>query len=155
MTDEAPRPVPTETQAATMLKAGATAGLTVPASEPGSSGVNSWIPPRKFLAGGIGGIVAWALIWGLQHWLHFDLVTFAANFGVSIDALQMYIASAVGAALVYIVPPSKADVVKHLNDEIVHAAQKDPDTNVSYVLAPVKPPAGEAATIVPPAAKAA
>lgn len=122
-------------------------------SAPGSSGVNSPLPPQQFLAGGIGGIVTWFLIYGLEHWAHFDLVGFAGNLGIDPGTLQTGISGIVAAALVYLVPPSRADVVKNLNDDIVHLAQKDPDSDVSYALKPVQPPVGEPAVIVPPAKK--
>lgn len=141
-----PAPTLSPPQATAILSA----GVPSQPAAPGSSGVNSWVPPQKFLAGGIGGVVAWALIWGLQHWLNFDLVAFAANFGISGDALQVYIASGVAALLVYIVPTSQVDAIKVMDDETVHIAQRDPATNVSYVIKPVVPPPGEAPVITPP-----
>lgn len=144
---------PTHSQASAIISAGTAAGVTAAPSAPGASGVNSWIPPRKFLAGGLGGIVTWIIIWGLQHWLGFDIVSFAQELGISPDALQADISSVVALALVYVIPPAEADTAKNLNDKIVQAAMADPDSNVSYVQAPVKPPLGEAPVIVPPAIK--
>jgi len=134
-------PTPTPSQATAILKAAPS--IAAPPAAPGSSGINSWIPPQKFLAGGIGGIVTWLIV---------HLLSVYAGIDVPAD-LQTYIASGVAALLVYIVPPSQKDVVQHLNDDIIHIAQRDPDSNVSYVLPPVQPPPGEPATIVPPASK--
>lgn len=133
-------PILPSSQAKAILATGPSAGASVP----NASGMNSWLPPQQFLAGGIGGVVTWLVVFGLNKWASVQIP----------PEVQTYIASGVAALIVWIVPPAQRDVVKNLNDEIIHIAQRDPASNVSYVLPPVQPPLGEPATIIPPATKA-
>ena len=139
--------------ASVILKAAVESGTVARSTPVSESQMNSPVPPQQFLAGGIGGVVTWLLIWGLHRFANLDLIAIAATFGMDASTLQAVISGLVAAALVYLVPPSKADVIKHLDDEIVHTAMKDPESNVSYVQTPVQPPPGEPAVIIPPATK--
>jgi len=131
----------------------ASAPIVVRPSASGASGVTSWVPPRNIWVGGVAGIVAWLILHGLAA-AGLDIGALATPLGFSPDQVQGWIAAAIAGIIATYTPPSAADIIKHLNDTIIHIAQRDPATNVSYVLAPVTPPLGEPATIVPPAQKA-
>jgi hypothetical protein len=81
------------------------------------------------------------------------LVALGQDPGGVAGQVQGWLAGLIGLAVATWVPPSAADLIKNLNDAIVHLAQRDPDSNVSYVLPPVQPRQGEAPVIVPPANK--
>lgn len=136
------KPTLTEAQAQAILKNAPVVAMPVAKADSVMAGPP--IPPRQALAGGLAGIVAWLICYFLGKYT-----------GIVIPLeLQTPIAIFVGGLVASIIPPSAKDIIKNLNDAIVHAAQKDPESNVSYVLKPVQPPAGEAATITPPAQKA-
>lgn len=118
----------------------ATAQAT-PASETRmNSGV---IPPRQVWAGGLAALITWVICYFLGQYT-----------GIVIPLeIQTPISIFIGGIVASIVPPSVGDIITNLNDTIVHIAQRDPNSNVSYVLPPVQPPPGEAAIIVPPAVK--
>ena len=126
--------------------------VATPPSSPGASGVTSWIPPRNIWVGGVAGIVAWLVLHGLAA-AGLDIGAIATPLGFSTEQVQGWIAAAIAAGIATYVPPSVGDIIKHLNDTIIHVAQRDPATNVSYVITPVTPPLGEPAIIVPPATK--
>lgn len=142
-------PVISATSAKAILAA---SPVTLQPSAPGASGVTSWIPPRNIWVGGVAGIVAWLILHGLAA-AGLDIGAIATPLGFSTEQVQGWIAAAIAAGIATYVPPSVGDIIKHLNDTIVHIAQRDPATNVSYVITPVTPPIGEPATIVPPAPK--
>ena len=144
-----PAPVMSEPQAKTLIAA---APVVSQPSLPGASGVTSWVPPRNIWVGGLAGIVAWLLLHGLAA-AGLDLAAIAAPLGFSPEQIQGWIAAAIAGIVATYVPPSWGDLIKHLNDTLVHAAQRDPASSVSYVLPPVTPPVGEPAVIVPPAQK--
>lgn len=78
------------------------------------------LPDRKVLAGGISGLIAWALIF------------VAGRYGVTVDVtLQPAIVGAVTVLMSYIVPPSQRDIIKRLNDQLVQMAADDPNIPVS------------------------
>lgn len=80
----------------------------------------TYMPDRKVVAGGLAGIITWALMLAAGH------------FGFALDAsLQPAIASAVGTLIAYATPPSQRDVIKRLNDEIVAIAANDPTVPVT------------------------
>lgn len=99
-----------------------------PASAPGAS--MTGIPSQKAVAGGIGGIITWVIVAALSKYA-----------GVAIP--PELVSGVVALLLVWLVPPSQRDLINHLTDEVVHAAQRDPDSDVSAVLAPT---IGEQAT---------
>lgn len=141
-------PLPTELQAQAILKA---APLTLAAAPPSETKMKAgWLPPRNVWAGGLAGIIAWLILHAVSIYAHIDVVTVGQTLGF--DPFTV-LSGLIGGAIAWAVPPSVADVVTNLNDAIVHIAQKDPQSNVSYVIAPVQPPPGEPAVIVPPAVK--
>lgn len=138
-----------EIEAAAILKA---APVTISQATPPSETQMraGWIPPRNVWAGGLAGIVAWLILHVITVYANIDVVTLGHSLGF--DPFTV-LAGLVAAGIAWAVPPSVSDVVTNLNDAIVHIAQKDPQSNVSYVIAPVQPPPGEPAVIVPPAVK--
>jgi len=79
-----------------------------------------WIPDRKVLAGGLAGLLAWLV------------AMVASRYGFPLTPEQQtYVAGAIAWAVAYFVPPSKRDIVKHLNDDIVRMAQDDPAVPVT------------------------
>jgi hypothetical protein len=77
--------------------------------------MHKWIPDRKFLSGGIGGILAWAL---------------ATYLGMD-QEIATQIGAAVGAAIAYLVPPSVKDIIKRVDDTIIGLARQSPDSPAS------------------------
>jgi hypothetical protein len=93
-------------------------------------------PDRNVLAGGLVGVACWGI------------TTALAARGIYIDpALQDALPLLVGFLIAHIVPRSAHEIVAELDDGIVHMAQADPDSNVSYVLPPAHVPPGEPAMI--------
>lgn len=96
---------------------------------------------RKIWAGGVGGILAWALLAASSAWLHFDLAaylqpyvtTFAAVFGiVPAPSAQGGLAILIGSGIAYFVPMAYRDVYARLNSAIIARAVLDPaKTDVS------------------------
>lgn len=129
--------IPTEAQARLILQA-TPVSLVATASQAGDS--KTGIPNQKLVAGGVSGVAALIICVLLQKY---------AGITLPIDI----VAPIVGALFVAFVPPSQRDIVNHMTDEIVHAAQRDPDSNVSSVLAPTLPKPGQPAMITPPAPK--
>src|SRR5580658_4071517 len=130
---------------------------TVPsstASAPGAS--KTGIPAQQMVSAAFCSAIAWALL------------SAAAHFGVDpqpiVDHLcglinvqpfsvQPALAGIIGLIIATYIPPSQRDIINNLTDAIVHAAMKDPSTEVSNVQKPVTPAPGDTAVIVPPAAK--
>ena len=79
------------------------------------NGIARWIPDRKYLSGGLSGVIAWAL------------ATFAGLDG----ELSLQIAGAVAAAVAYFVPPSVGDIIKRVDDTIIGLARQSPDSPAS------------------------
>lgn len=124
----------------------ASAGAVAQPLPPEQSKMASWIPPRQVWAGGVAAIVAWLILHALAA-AGLDIAAILTPLGFDPAEVQTWLAGAIGLAIATWVPPSVADVVKNLNDDIVHLAQRDPKSNVSYVLPPVQNPPGEAPTI--------
>lgn len=141
----------TENSAKAILAAVAPTAV-VQASSPANTQMGSWIPPRQIWVGGVSAIVAWLILNILAHF-GLDIGAILQPLGFDPGTVQGWLAGAIGAGIAWIVPPAVRDIIQHLDDKIVQIAQKDPVSNVSYVLAPVQPPAGQAAVIVPPAEK--
>lgn len=82
--------------------------------------MSKYIPDRKILAGGLAGIVAWAVMLGLG---------FA---GVQVPAeTQALLTTLIASLIGYLVPPSQKDIVKRLNDQLVAIAAADPNIPVT------------------------
>lgn len=94
----------------------------------------SWLPGRKVLAGGIGGVVAFGILsvgkhYGIDPQPWADLIMPPpGTFNV-----MAILTGGITAGIAYIVPPSAKDVVNHLNDDIIAMAQKDPNSPVTAV----------------------
>jgi len=131
-------PVPTTLQAAAILSAAPQ--IAPPASLPGAS--QTGIPNQKAVIATLGGLLTYIIVAALQKYA-----------GITVP--PELVSGAVAVLLALFVPPSQRDVVNNMTDANVHAAMRDPATQVSYVQTPVTPPTGEAAVIVPPATKAA
>lgn len=87
--------------------------------------MTSYIPDRKVVAGGLAGILTWALM----------LV--AGRYGIVIDAgMQPVLVSFVGTLIGYLVPPSRRDILKRIDDQIVAIAAADPKVPVDPTTAP-------------------
>lgn len=74
--------------------------------------MNKWIPDRKVLAGGTVGVVAWAIAQGL-----------AAALGVTLpEEAVTGLASLLGLAVAYWVPPSARDLVRRADETLAAIA---------------------------------
>lgn len=109
---------------------------------------SSWVPPRKVWAGGVAAILSWLIIHALATFANIDVQGIAASLGIT-DPVTI-LSGLIGTAIAWVIPPSTSDVITHLNDVIINLAQRDPESNVSYVLPPVVPPAGASPVIQPP-----
>ena len=67
------------------------------------SKIEKWIPDRKFIAGGLAGLVAWILV---------------AFLGISDVELAMQIGLGAMAAVYYLVPPSIKDLARRADDAL-------------------------------------
>lgn len=82
--------------------------------------LSQFIPDRKVLAGGVTSVAAWGV------------TQVAVHYGIPITPeMQGYIAAALGWLVAYLVPVAQRDVLRHLNDELVAIAQKDPSIPVT------------------------
>lgn len=93
----------------------------------------NWLPGRKVLAGGAAGLLAYVILTAIHVWGHLDLQAYADILApppgtVNITAI---LTGAITAGVGYIVPPSKKDVINHLNNEIIAMAQEDPASPVT------------------------
>lgn len=78
------------------------------------------LPDRKMLATGVSGVIAYYLI-GL-----------AGQYGYQLPAGYHEVVTFVVAWLMgYLVPPSKQDILKRLNDDLVRMAQDNPKIPVT------------------------
>ena len=155
-------PVMSPTEANALLAA---SPVTVQPSATGASGMTSWVPPRQVIVGGASAIIAWLIIHALAAAGldiaavvtvdpgHALVLAFGLDPTTVAGQVQGWLSGLIGLAIATYVPPSYADIIKNLNDKIIHIAQRDPATNVSYVLTPVTPRAGDPPTIIPPATK--
>ncbi len=81
----------------------------------------SWVPSQKVLAGGLGGLVAWAITYLLQKYA-----------GITLDPeVKSWLVGAATIGITYITPVRAQDVVRQLNNEIVAMAQADPKSPVT------------------------
>lgn len=80
----------------------------------------NWIPSRKAISGGIGGIVSFAII------------TAASYFGYPLPVeLQGMIPGAITWLIYYLVPSAQADIIRNLDNKIVAMAVADPTSPVT------------------------
>lgn len=96
----------------------------------------SWMPDRKFLAGGVAGVITWLII------------TLANRYGLEIPQdMQNGITGIIAMALVYMVPSSKKDIIRRIDDKLIVLARNDPDSAAS----PPNTPAAvaSASTVLP------
>lgn len=85
----------------------------------------SWVPSRKVIASGLAGIVAWAIF------------TVAAHYNIQLPLDQTALTGIIMWVVAYVTPPSLQDVLRRLNNDVVKAAQDDPDTPVSKPAVPL------------------
>lgn len=80
----------------------------------------NYLPDRKVLAGGVAGLVTWGLTLIAQH------------YGIVLTPdIQSFLVGGVGWAIAYLVPPSKHDILKRLDNDLVAMAAQDPNVPVS------------------------
>lgn len=100
----------------------------------------NWLPSRKIISGGVGGILAWGLFAACSSWLHFDLATYVqpyvtagfAIFGVvPAPSAQGGLAILIGGAIAYYTPPSARDIYLKLNNRLIALALADPKVPVT------------------------
>lgn len=104
--------------------------------------MNFTMPDRNILIGSLAAVIVWAMS------------VIAEKYGVAFsNDVMIAMPTIVGFVIAHFIPLSTGELVKKLDDDVVHAAQVDPKSNVSYVIPPVAVPPGEAPTIVPPASK--
>lgn len=72
------------------------------------------LPSQKEWAAGVGGLLAFIVIAGLQHFG----VTFGAEADAALDGALLVL---LPAGVAKLVPPSDQDVLKHINDDIAQA----------------------------------
>jgi len=95
---------------------------------------------RKVWAGGVGGLLSWALLAGCSAWLGIDLAAYlqpyvtivASIFGiVPAPSAQGGLAILFGFGIAYLVPAAYADIYKRINNRIVAQAVVDPASPVT------------------------
>lgn len=80
----------------------------------------NWLPSRKAISGGFGGIVAYFVILGASY----------AGYPIPPE-LQASIPGAITWLVYYLVPASEQDIVRNLDNKIVAMAVADPASPVS------------------------
>lgn len=90
-----------------------------------------WKPDRKLWAGGLGAVIAWALLAACSTWLHYDIgqnfqpavTQIASALAISpAPSVQGLLAIIIGSGIAYLVPPAYSDVYKRVNDRIIALA---------------------------------
>lgn len=100
-----------------------------------------YIPDRKWVAGGLSGVVAWGLL------------LLATHYGVVVpDWLQAALPLAVAKAIAYITWPAAKDVISRVNDDIASAAGYMPDPSAQATAIRALP---QAPIVADPSAKTA
>lgn len=128
----------TKTEADAIIAAAPMA--TAPALPPNQTNMKSgWIPPRKVWVGGVFAILSWLIIHAITAIAGIDVQSIADSLGV--DPVTT-LSGIIFAAVSWITPPSVSDKITGLNDAIIHLAQRDQQSNVSYALPAVRPPIG-------------
>lgn len=80
----------------------------------------NWLPSRKAISGGIGGILAYFVITAAAY----------AGYPIPLE-LQASIPAGITWLIYYFVPPSEKDVVRNLDNKIVAMAVVDPASPVT------------------------
>lgn len=80
----------------------------------------NWLPSRKAISGGIGGVLAYFVILGASY----------AGYPIPAE-LQASIPGAITWLIYYLVPASEKDIVRNLDNKIVAMAVVDPNSPVS------------------------
>ncbi len=80
----------------------------------------NYIPSRKIVAGGVSGILAWAILSGLGYY----------NVPVP-EEWQALLPTILATIVSYIVPPATQDVIRRIDDKLIAIAGADPDSAVS------------------------
>lgn len=94
----------------------------------------NYVPSRKAIAGGVSGLIAWAILAGFGYF----------NVEVPLE-LQGLLPTLISTIVYYLVPPAQADILRRLDDRLVAIAGRDPKSDVS-------PEVGDlAAKVAPPA----
>lgn len=88
--------------------------------------MTTWYPDRKVLAGGLAGVITWGI------------TVLAARYGVVLPPeLETLIVGGVGWLIAYLVPPSRMDIVKRLDEGLVAMAAENPKVPVRPEIADV------------------
>lgn len=83
--------------------------------------MSKWIPDRKWWAGGVFMLAAFALTMALNRYAGAD---------ISMDE-AFVLSLALGKAAEYMLPPSLLDIIKRLDDDLVEIAAASPESAVS------------------------
>ncbi len=112
-----------------------------------------YVPPRPVWIGFVSFILAGIIIQLATVYLRINFVGLATTLSnisgqtVDTNVIKMGIAGIIGYGITWAVPPTWGDTIKVLTDGIIHAAQKDKKSKVSYVLPAVQPPVNEPPTM--------
>lgn len=107
-------------------------------SDPSASPVTTstkpwWLPDRKVYAGGIAGVLAFAILSIARHF-GYDLQPIADSiFGPGAINILAVLTGAFTAGVSYIIPPSERDIVNKLNNRIVALGLADPGVPVTPI----------------------
>ncbi|KAH0536135.1 hypothetical protein GP486_008905 [Trichoglossum hirsutum] len=116
---------------------------TVPAAPaPAPTPSNPWTwPSNKVLAGGIGGVLAWAIFAAMSTYLHIDPTSFLQPYVSALfiamgvnppPSAQGGVAIILGQVVAYFTPLAYRDIRARLNNTLIAFAAKDKDApNVS------------------------
>lgn len=83
--------------------------------------MSKWIPDRKVWSGGLFSVLAFFVILAANTWGGADIPLEAGAF----------LALAIGKAAEWLIPPSKLDIIKRLDDNLVELAAAVPESAVS------------------------
>lgn len=105
---------------------------------------NRWWPlDRKVVAGGVGGILAYAILMAVRWRTGLDLNLLVAGILPGVD-LQSALALAIGTIVAQVTPPSLKDVLDRINNRMVEIATADPDNPTTAKIVPPHVAAAEA-----------
>lgn len=105
--------------------------MTDPATVPTTSTKPWWLPDRKVYAGGIAGVLAFAILSVARHF-GYDLQPMADTiFGPGTINILAVLTGAITAGVSYVIPASERDIVNKLNNRIVALGLADPGVPVT------------------------
>lgn len=108
-----------------------------------------WPPDKKIWAGGIAGVLSWALL-GVAAHFGLDLQPVANTvsdlFGLAHPDIQAILATVITLAVAHFTTPSIQDVVAHVNNAVVKIANADP-ANPTTAVVVSEPKSDEAAKV--------